>query len=196
MKLTKIGLAVSLMAGMSFANASDFSIGVQTGVGFGGDQIIKSGTNTSTIESGDNFSFGVFVNTPVLFSDVYGKIAINFATESETYLDAEESFDRIPIDFLLMKRTEKYAFGAGLTYHASPSYEITFNDNTNHKADYDGALGLVLEAQRVLSNGIELGLRYTNIKYKKADISGTDTLLTLNDSVDGSNFALTAGYTF
>ena len=195
MKLVKLGLAISLVAGTTLANASEYSFGIQAGVGFGGETLIETETTTTTISAGDNLALGAFVNTPILFSDIYGKIAISTANESEVYTNAEESFSRIPLSFLLMKKTGAYTYGAGLTYHLNPSYELILTGSGYEKVDYSNALGFIIEANRTFSSGIEVGFSYTNIEYSGGTESGT-TSFEINDTVDGSNFALTVGYTF
>jgi hypothetical protein len=87
----------------------------------------------------------------------------------------------LPIDLLVGKQTEKLNFGLGLTYHLNPSLNDDFNGN---KYNADNALGFILEANFKVFKQAHIGLRYTNIKYK------------FTDEFDGSNTAITAGYTF
>lgn len=197
MNLVKLGLTISLIAGSAFANASEYNFGIQGGVGFGGDKVIASGTTTETITAGDSFTYGVFINTPILFSDVYGKVAISVANESETYTDAEESFSRMPLSFLLMKKAGSYSYGAGLTYHLNPSYELSLNSGGSAKIDYDSAIGFIIEANKTLSSGLELGVSYTKVEYSGGSTTNTTgSTLTFNETVAASNFAITLGYTF
>ena len=196
-KLTKLAIALTAISSFTTVNANEnITYGIQTSVGFGGDEIIENST-TSTITSGDSISFGGFINTPILFSDFYGKISASYAFENQSYINAEESFNRLPINFLLMRKSGDYSYGAGITYHLNPSYEITYTAGGKDIIDYDNALGLVLEATKAIGSfGLDVGVQYTNIEYSGDDNKSDSNSFSLNEKADGSNIAVTLIKTF
>jgi hypothetical protein len=194
MKFTKMVLAASLIAGASFANASETKLGIQGGYASGGDTLATinfTDGSSETLKAGSGILIGVFTIAPLSDNGVALKLAANYLNDSVTATNGEVTFTRLPIDALVLKQMNKWQVAAGLTYHLNPQYKSTFD--SNEKIDADNALGLLLEANyQVYSKGedslsINIGARYTNIEY---------TFDGVTKSYDGSNLAITAGITF
>ena len=192
MKVTEIALAASLIAGTSFANASDTKFGIQGGYASGGDTLATvnfTDGSSESLKSGSGISIGAFTIIPISDNGVAIKLAANYLHDSVTATNGEVTFTRLPLDALVLKQMNKWQVAAGLTYHLNPLYESTFDSGS--KVDADNALGLLLEANyQVYSNdslALNIGASYTNIEYSFVGVT---------KKYDGSNFAITAGLSF
>jgi len=214
MNISKLLLPVALLLTANAANADqDLKYGIQTSFGFGGDTFIDDDTvKITTLDAGDNFSFGAYALKPELVYDLSGKIALNYISGSEDFTDASEDFNTLSIDLLLMKEIiDTVHIGVGLTYHVNPSYDLNYEltttstatgslvstvSNESEKIDYDGALGLILEITKTFRNGLEVGISYTSIEYSGTENNNNSNVINISDTVNASNFALTAGFSF
>ena len=164
---------------------SDTKFGVQGGYSSGGDTLKTypfTDGSTDSIDAGAGISFGVFTLAPLEGSDnLFIKTAISYLNDNITASNGEANFTRFPLDVLLSKDTEKFQFGVGLTYHIRPNFDDTFGNYANA----DNALGLILEGNVKVFDKAQIGIRYTSINYNFSDVEK-----------DGSNVAITAGYTF
>lgn len=194
MRLTKIALAASLIAGASFAIASETKIGIQGGYASGGDTIASityTNGSSETLKAGSGISIGAFTIVPLSDNDVALKLAANYLNDSITASNGEVTFTRLPVDALVLKKLNKWQVAAGLTYHLNPQFKSTFD--SGERVDADNALGLLLEANYQLyskgedSLAINIGARYTNIEYNFDGVT---------KNYDGSNLAITAGIIF
>lgn len=192
MKFTKMALAASLIAGASFANASDIKYGLQIGYANGGDNI------NGDLDAGNGIQVGIYSIVPLSIQGLSIKVAANYIKKDDSFKDNSNDYDneftRMPIDLLLIKQLEKFQLAAGITYHINSTYKFTDNidPEENGTTDADNALGLLLEANyqvyRNDSLAVDLGLRYTNIEYKFKDEDST--------KFNGSNVAFVAGLSF
>lgn len=194
MKLNKTALAVSLIAGASFANANDIKYGLQLGYANGGDTINEDLDS----EAGDGMLTGIYALVPIFTEEFYIKVAANYIKTDDSFKDTSNDYNselsRMPIDLLLVKKIENIQLAAGMTYHINTKYktidkmDIEGNRTTNAKNSF----GLILEANyQAYSNNViaaGLGLRYTNIDYKFKDEYST--------KFDGSSIAFTANLSF
>jgi hypothetical protein len=96
-------------------------------------------------------------------------------------------FTRIPVDVVASYVYGGHRVGAGATAHLAPKFSCEAEGFCNDSVSYGTALGAIAQYAygfRVAgSGGLELGARYTRVKYKG---SGLETL-------DGSGFGLIFG---
>jgi len=71
----------------------------------------------------------------------------------------------LPLDALVFYRMPSVRLGGGLTYHLGPTLKGS-GAASGLDAKYDDALGFVLQADYMLKNRFNFGLRYTNVNYK------------------------------
>ncbi len=72
-------------------------------------------------------------------------------------------------------RLPNVRLGGGLTYHLGPTLSGS-GAASGLNAKYDDALGFVLQADYVLRNRFNFGLRYTSVNYKANSIQTNPAL--------------------
>jgi len=140
----------------------------KAGVDFGGDTIVSatftSGT-TDSIKANDGFYIGggVLVGTGVQNLEVEVSLAYKYTDISAT--NGDVTWTRFPLEALVFYRFPQFRVGGGPTYHLNPKLEgsgVAGGLNVN----VDDALGLVLQADYLITPKITLGGRYTILDYK------------------------------
>jgi hypothetical protein len=97
--------------------------------------------------------------------------------------DGEGKIDRIPVEITVYKRfANNHALGGGLVYELSPTYDVDLDNGYSFKADFDDALGVTVHYGYLLTDNMELGIRYTKIEYE------ADNLETANADSAGIYF--------
>ncbi len=182
-----LAIAISTVAFSANSNESIPSFGLHFGYGFGGETLAET-DNNEELETASGLLFGGFVQIPLTQNNVqpvFAKLGLSYMRDSIDAEDGDASFDKFPIDALVMTQINNVKVGAGLTYHLNPTYKIDAS-GFNEEFEFDNALGFIVEGDLTLPNSnVEFGLRYTHIDY---EINGFE--------VDGNGFALTMGSTF
>ncbi len=182
-----LAIAISTAALSAHSNESIPTIGLHFGYGFGGETLVDTGEDE--LKSGSGLLFGAFTQVPLTSDNsqsLFAKLGMSYMRDSVSATDGDASFDKFPIDALLMTQVNNLKFGAGLTYHLNPTYEedSAFGD---YEVEFDNALGFIVEADLTIPNSsIEFGLRYTKIDY---EFNGVEIF-------NGNGFTLTMGSTF
>lgn len=163
-----------LLALASFAmtacatHAADIKPVLRLGIDFGGDTLVTarfSDGSTRSIRANE----GIYVGGGASFlsdaRDLELELTINYKFKTIHGSNGDIDWTSLPIDALAFHRWSKVRLGGGLTYHLSPSVEGT-GVAAGLKADFDDALGFVLQGDYLLAEKAALGLRYTKINYK------------------------------
>lgn len=196
--LTAVSLAC-LMSNTAFAdpmqNASDVSFVIGGGLTVGGDSLVDveliyddGDHSVEDLKAGELLYIyaGLNIALPNAPLDIQATIGYHFDSISAD--NGEVSFDRMPIDLLLLYHlgeAAQHRLGGGLTYHLSP--ELDLNDLGNGRYEADNALGFVFAYDYQIVAHNYLGVRYTNIEYDFDSISVT---------ADGSNVGCFWTYEF
>lgn len=191
--------SLALCSALSFAEPlttqqSDTKIGLVLGFAVGGDTLVNVSFDDGSSESvtaGGGVLFGASIEKNLNLDTAYpmfAEFAFNYQTDSVDAENGSVSFTRFPIDALLSTKIDKFALGAGLTYHLSPTLES--DGFLNVDVNYDDAIGTILNATYHMTNdgvhGILWGLRFTQIDYQGAGLY----------QQNGSNVTFTMGAKF
>ncbi len=183
-----IGLVLMVIAAVPVASlAADVRPVVRIGIDFGGDKLAGAtftNGSTDTIKAGELIYLGAGLSVITDSKDIEVEATLSYKNDSINASNGKIDWTRFPLDALVFYRMPKFRMGGGLTYHLSPKLSgsgVASNINGN----FDDSLGFLLEGDYLVTQKVNVGLRYTNIKYK---IGGA--------SIDGSSIGITAGYRF
>jgi len=185
-------LPVLLILITTNANAVDWVI--EADLHIGGDDAITPLVDTSgdshELKAGAGLGFLFGVNHE-LSSDLQLRVLAGFLAgglqgkELTTNTAFEYRWSHNPIEVVVLKQTEKFAFGGGLTYHLNPELKGTgFFAGKGTK--YDNALGLLGNVDYRFTENFYMGLKYLLISYKS----------TAGENITGNSFGITIGYAF
>ncbi len=189
MNILRSALAIAIATTAISANANEeiSTVGLHLGYGFGGETMVDTGKEELKTNAG--LIFGGFVQIPLSQGNpqpVFAKLGLSYMRDSVSASDGDASFDKFPLDLLIMTQVNNVKIGAGLTYHLNPTYEQDTDYDGSYEVEFDNALGFMIEGDLTLPNSnVEFGLRYTKIDY---EFNGFE--------IDGNGFALTMGSTF
>ncbi len=183
-----LGLVLMVIAAVPVASlAADVRPVVRIGFDFGGDKLAGAtftNGSTDTIKAGELIYLGAGLSVITDSKDIEVEATLSYKNDSINASNGKIDWTRFPLDALVFYRMPKFRMGGGLTYHLSPKLSgsgVASNINGN----FDDSLGFLLEGDYLVTQKVNVGLRYTNIKYK---IGGA--------SIDGSSIGITAGYRF
>ena len=183
-----LGLVLMVIAAVPVASlAADVRPVVRIGIDFGGDKLAGAtftNGSTDTIKAGELIYLGAGLSVITDSKDIEVEATLSYKNDSINASNGKIDWTRFPLDALVFYRMPKFRMGGGLTYHLSPKLSgsgVASNINGN----FDDSLGFLLEGDYLVTQKVNVGLRYTNIKYK---IGGA--------SIDGSSIGITAGYRF
>jgi hypothetical protein len=183
-----LGLVLMVAAAVPVASlAADVRPVVRIGFDFGGDKLAGATfTNGSsdTIKAGELLYLGGGLSVITDSKDIEVEVTLSYKNDSINASNGKIDWTRYPLDALVFYRMPKFRVGGGLTYHIGPKLSgsgVASNVNGN----FDDSLGFLLEGDYLVTQKVNVGLRYTNIKYK-----------TGGASIDGSSVGITAGYRF
>jgi len=161
-------IIISLCSGNAFA----VDLFVQGGLHVGGDELVEAeftDGNDEELNAGELISLAVGVGTGI-DEDVEARLMVGVKFDTIDAENGDIEFFRYPVTALVMYKTsEKISIGGGVTYHLNPSLS---GDGiaSGVDVDFDDALGFVLSAEYLLSNGGYAGIQYTNIDYEFSGI--------------------------
>jgi hypothetical protein len=145
------------------------------GIDSGGDTLVTTfftSGGTGDVEAGSGVYFALGALVPV--SDdgaVQAQFTIGLKSDSSGASNGSVDFDRWPLEAIGFY-TFKYArIGAGLTYHINPSLKGDGVAN-NIQADFDNAVGTVLEVGLIFGGSYGLAFKHTDIEYTATGLSG------------------------
>ncbi len=177
-----------------FASASSYAVDfmLEAGLHFGGDELVAAtftSGNTETIEAGGfyNISAGVAFD---ISDKVVSRVTLGFKEDSITAGNGDISFSRNTIDALFLYKTDQWLFGGGLTYHTSVKLSGS-GLASGIGAEFDNALGFLLEVDYMYSKKAYVGGRYTVIDYDTVPSTTVNAV-----TVDGNSIGVVVGYRF
>lgn len=206
MRLNKIGIAMAVAAGFSISTSHagmedqepkkvKFEIGA--GILGGGDELASinfDDGSDDTVNAGSGVTLYAGIIAPIT-SEWSGQVRLGWLNDSISGEDGfgevlEFSFSRLPLDLMARYEHNKHSLSAGLTYHMSPEFEASYDDESV-TVDFESATGFVAEYHYTFKpNRFYVGLKYQSITYtlKDFDINESD--------FDGTGFGLLVGAIF
>lgn len=191
MKFMK-SLIVCMMLLLSFSsyaeeeNESSVKFTFDLGVHAGGDTLVTAyftDGSTEKIEAGDGVSiafgaiFDLTENLELATTYGYKNASINGSNGSVDWT-------RYPLNILFLYKMDKLRIGGGLTYHMSPKLDGDGSGSAIN-ADFDNALGTLLDVRYFFTDTLYFGARATFIDYKPTGGSR---------SFNGDSVGITFGY--
>jgi hypothetical protein len=158
----------------------------KAGLDFGGDSVAGATFTTGSSESikaNELFYIGGGASILTDSKDIEVELTISYKFDEINASNGNVKFTRYPLDALVFYRFPKYRLGGGLTYHLDP--KVSSSGAGTGNTAYDDALGLVLQADYLITPKVSVGGRYTSLKYK---VGGT--------SADSSGVGITFGMRF
>lgn len=138
------------------------------GFTFGGDELVRleyEGGDSDKIKAGNLIYFGAGVASRVGESPVMIQATINYHFDISLAENGDATFSRIPLEVIAFYTQEKFRFGAGLSYHLSPTLDIE-TDFSSSKAKFDDALGYVFQVDYMIDPKFAIGARTLVIDYE------------------------------
>ncbi len=172
-------------------SASASGLVLEGGLHFGGDELARAtytNGNTTSVDAGALISFGIGAGFD-LAPDLESRVTIGIKVDEVTASNGDISFTRYPIDVLFLYNTGDWKLGGGITYHLNPKLEGG-GVVTGLRAEFDDALGLLLEIDRNLGN-FYIGGRITFIDYESIP-----SATVRNATVNGDSIGIVAGMRF
>lgn len=174
-----LALAAAIVAATP-ARAADVRPMLKVGADFGGDPVIKvpltNGT-TRTIRANEGFFLGGGASIVNDAKDLEVEITLSLKGKSVLADNGTVTWTTVPLDALVFYRLPSFRLGGGLTYHINPELSGSGAGSTivsANNAQFDSALGIILQADYRFGEKIGLGLRLTGLKYH-AHVGGVPT---------------------
>jgi len=149
----------------------------------GGDNLltIVSGSGSDDISAGGLLSMSFGAKLPMADPNLEGRVSFGYFFDIQSYSNGDASFDRFPLESLLMYRSgQMFWLGGGITYHINPTLSCNITAVCSGDISFDNALGVILQTDWLVTNSILVGLRYTSIEYDGP----------LGSTADGSHIGL------
>lgn len=162
LKFLPIGLLLALSAAPSYA---DLRPVIVAGLEFGGEKIAST-TSGESFHANELFSLGGGASYLTDAKNIEVQVTLAWKYGNLNASDGSIKFTRYPLDALVFYRMNKFRFGGGLTYHLNPKLSADGVAAPLDGFKFDNALGLVLQADYLLTEQASIGLRYTNLSYK------------------------------
>ena len=184
------------LLGGGFALLATLPLNAQAGglvltgeLAFGGDDLVVV-SDSEDLQAGQLLNLGIgfdFDLNPA--KTLLLRTGINYKFDAVDASNGDAYFDRWPLDLILVWRQGNASLGAGLTYHLSPSYEVTV-DGFSSEVDFDDALGFLLQAGFMATPTLDLGARVTMIEYEPSQPATWYPSGAPIDKVDGDSFGI------
>jgi hypothetical protein len=148
---------------------------------FGGDKLAElqwDDGDETTLKAGQlmTFAAGVLYRSPAAPWALEATLGYKFDKANGS--NGSIAFTRVPLDVVASYAKGGHRLGAGPTIHLAPSFSCDADGLCDGSADYDTAFGGILQYAygfRVGANaGLDVGLRYTFIRYSASDLETLD----------------------
>lgn len=182
MKTTKAVLFSFLYLISYSAQAADFVI--EGGLHAGGDDletVTFTDGSSETIKAGDGLSLAFGARFDIS-DDLEMAATLGIKIDSIDAQNGSLDWTRYPLNGILLYKMDDWRFGGGLTYHMSPTLEG--DGVVVGKAEFDDALGALLDVRYFFSEPAYVGGRATFIDYEVINGSA---------SVSGNSIGVTVG---
>jgi len=156
------------------SHAADVRPIIKAGFDFGGDTVVSvavTGSNggTKSIKANEGIFVGGGASILMDSKDIEVEVSVSYRFSTISAQNGDVDWTVVPLDALVFYRLPYIRLGGGLTYHLDPTLKGS-GAASGLNAKYDDALGLVLQADYVLRNRYNFGLRYTSVDYKANSI--------------------------
>lgn len=160
------------------------------GLDFGGDTLVDGsfvGGDTFDIKAGEllYFSGGIIFMPDSIESNFETHLTIGWKFDSVNADNGDIDFNRFPLELLYFYKVNNWRLGGGLTYHLNPKLKGS-GVASGINANFDDALGFVIQSHYSLDETFSIGVRYTIIDYEGEGLK----------TIDANSFGLTLGYSF
>lgn len=110
--------------------------------------------------------------------------ALGYLSDSIDASNGDADYDTVTFDAIYGFHFEAHRFGLGASYHIGPEFKGKFDDQPRITAEFDDALGLVMQYSYAISPVFHVGLRYTEMDYEinnvELDASSFGIFMALN----------------
>lgn len=136
----------------------------------GGDTLIST-TSGSDVHAGGGVNYVLGVQNEVGENGESVSLSLGYMIQRIYASNGKAEITTLTIDAIYSIPVDRHRFGAGASYHIGPTYKDDIDGLSPLKIDFDDALGLALQYSYTLSNGLQLGARFTNMDYEAGGLS-------------------------
>ena len=163
---------------------------LQTGVDFGGDNMIEEifDTNAEELDAGGSIHFDIglwYATAPKRYPNLYTQLSIGWKSSETPAASGNITWTRAVIDAIQFRRVKRWSTGLGLTYHIDPSLDANAFGVAQDKVSFDNAFGIIIEARYHHLDYLYFGPRLTLIRYDSDE-----------GSVNGNSLGINIGFNF
>ncbi len=160
------------------------------GMNFGGDTLAEyeveyydGDEDSEKVKAGEGFHLfgGVELGYPA--SDLAIRLQAGYLFGGIFASNGDVSFNRVPLEAIMLLGSDKWRFGVGLTQHTN----VELEDDVSGDVSFDDATGYLLHGEYKISPTVGFGLRYTKIEYQPENV---------DLEFDGSGAGLYMTFTF
>ena len=169
-------LAFIAAAFIGTAHAADIRPLVKLGYDLGGRTIVVAeftNGDTETIGANEGFYLGGGVAYVPQGSNIEIDLSLAYKFATIEARNGDIEWTSWPLEALAFYRWPRFRAGGGLTYHMAPTLD---GDGAAESLEvrFKNALGLVLQADWRITEGMSLGARYTILRYDAKDPAEED----------------------
>jgi len=183
-----LGLVLMVVAAVPVASlAADVRPVGRIGFDFGGDNLVTAqfaNGSSESIKANELLYLAAGASIITDSKDMEVEVTVGYKFKNISASNGDLKWTRFPVDALVFYRMPKFRVGGGLTYHLNPKLSGS-GIASNVNGSFDDSLGYLLQADYLVTQKVNVGVRYTILDYK---ISGI--------SVKSSGIGVTAGYRF
>jgi len=163
-----VGVLLGTLAAIPAASAESGLI-VRGGFESGGDTLFEgrlTDGDSASIEAGGGALLEVGVRHGIIGPKWETDLTVGVKADTENASNGDVSFTRVTLNAMQYYRfAEKIRFGAGVTYHLSPTLEVDV-PGLRDEAEGESVVGYMLAADYVVTPSVELGIRATQLDYE------------------------------
>jgi hypothetical protein len=153
------------------AQAADVRPLVKAGIDFGGDTLVTVtfvGGGTESIKANDGLFFGGGIAVVNDAKTIESELSLTYKFGTIEASNGDVTFSRLPLDALVFYLLPKARIGAGVTYHMNPELDGS-GVASGLNVDFKDSAGFLLQAEYRITEKMNVGARYTALKY---DVEG------------------------
>lgn len=163
--LLKLIIPALFLTANTSTNAAEFA--AELGLHVGGDTLVTAiftNGDVKTVTAGGGLSLAIGAKFDIS-DDKYIKSLIGTNSDTITATNGSVDWVYVPVDVMFYKKTDKWDYGIGISYHMNPNLSTTGAVN-NIDIDYKNSLGISVQADYQLKNDSYFGFKYTIMSYK------------------------------
>ena len=186
-KSVRAALVAAVLGSVAVPAQAEMRWLLKGGFDFGGDTLVpvtfQDGT-TETLKANEGFYVGGGVAYIFLNYNFEAELSASWKYVGVTASNGDVSFTRFPLEAIVFYPWSWGRVGGGLTYHLNPEISSSGVVSSSVNAEYDNALGGIIQAEYRPSDNLAFGLRYTMLDYSNggADIKASGVGITISGS--------------